>query len=67
MTAVLTVTCDCCREPVEADRHVLRVESGPLRHRQAEGVDLCPACFRAFDVWLEAGVSEGRLDHAPTH
>jgi hypothetical protein len=51
MTAVLTVTCDHCGERIEADRTVLRVETGPARDRLPT-VDLCPGCLERFTAWL---------------
>jgi hypothetical protein len=62
MTAVLTVYCDKCGGPVEADRHQLLVASGSLRQRRAEGVDLCSTCFAAFDQWL----AQRPVGHVPT-
>jgi hypothetical protein len=57
MTAVLTVTCDVCRKPVESDRHLIRVESGSLRGRRPEA-DFCPGCFSAFLGWLDQNQPE---------
>ena len=57
MTATLTVTCDKCKRTIEADRHLVRVESGPLRCRRPE-IDLCSDCAAGFLEWL--GVPETR-------
>ncbi len=43
MTAVLTVTCDRCRRPVETDRHLIRFDSGSARDRRPQ-IDLCRGC-----------------------
>jgi len=43
MSAVLTVTCDRCRRPVETDRHLIRFDSGSARDRRPE-IDLCRGC-----------------------
>ena len=51
-----TIWCDLCRQPIEADRHLLRVESGSLRDRRPE-IDLCRACLAAMLAWLEKGAN----------
>jgi hypothetical protein len=53
MTAVLTVTCDRCDQVIDRDRHRLLAESGSLRQRRPEGIDLCPACFARLEAWLD--------------
>jgi hypothetical protein len=54
MTVVMTVHCDRCRERINTDRTLLRVETGPARDRFPE-VDLCPGCFERFVAWLQTG------------
>jgi hypothetical protein len=53
-------TGDRRRELVQADRHILRVTTGALRHRRTDPVDLRPAYFTAFGAWLGAGAKGGR-------
>jgi hypothetical protein len=36
--------CDRCGKVITEDRSVLKVETGPLRHRWPEGADLCAEC-----------------------
>jgi hypothetical protein len=62
MTAILTVTCDRCREPIESGRVVLRVETGASQPGwlidQKTGrpsVDLCSVCFTTLTKWLRTG------------
>jgi hypothetical protein len=45
--------CDRCGSPIEADRHLFRVEAGSLRTRCPE-FDCCPACASALFAWLSA-------------
>lgn len=52
MAAMMTVTCDRCRRTIEADRHLLRIESGTLRGRRSE-VDLCTVCAAGFLEWID--------------
>ena len=55
------VTCDRCRLPIEADRHMLKVESGSGRVHRAEA-DYCSTCFRLWLAWQEHGAEEACED-----
>jgi hypothetical protein len=46
-----TITCDKCRCEIHADRTLMRIECGPIRHRRPE-VDLCPACCELLETFL---------------
>jgi hypothetical protein len=50
------VNCNRCGGRIEADIHLVRVESGSLRHCFAD-TDLCGSCAREFQQWLHAGSS----------
>lgn len=63
MTATLNVTCDKCGRTIEADRHLVRVDSGSLRGRRPE-VDLCTGCAAVFLDWL--GQADDASGAAPT-
>ncbi len=56
--AVAAITCDRCREPIEAtERTLIHVATGPLKaHRPA--VDLCQPCAADLVLFLNAGRPE---------
>ncbi len=56
------VTCDRCRESIEACASVLELVAGDIRRDGAERIDLCPGCVAGFRTWLRG---PGRLQEGP--
>lgn len=46
------VFCDKCGVKIEADRSLIRLETGPLRLARPE-IDLCLGCARALMAWVD--------------
>ena len=64
MAVKTEITCDVCNDPIKADRHLLRAESGSLRDRRPE-IDLCPACFAGLLDRLGRGPEGFALSSKP--
>src|SRR5262245_16401536 len=55
------ICCDRCGNVILETRTLLRVESGPLRMRYSDGVDLCSDCAE----WLAGQFRRGQAAASP--